>query len=204
MKDGILALNGLSTDVLIDLSFKSKLNISLKKDLHYFNRSELLNELFYMTEWYDLNTLLADISIDYRIKSHESIVRKYEKYYPSGQARKTFNDILGFRAFCDNYDELFILDSKFFRIANMSKGKANDDGYRGVHLYFQIDNSYYPIEIQYNTLYDRQLNNWLHEYVYKRGYPNEIGQILRTYYETGKIRNEAEFTEVLKNVLSDS
>ena len=157
-----------------------------------------------MTEWYDTITSLADISIDYRIKSRESIERKYDRYYPSSQVRKTFNDILGFRAFCDNYDEVLKLDSNVFRIADMSKGKANDDGYRGVHLYFQINNSYYPIEIQYNTLYDRQLNNWLHQYVYKNGYPNKTGQILRENYESGKIRSESEFAEVLKNVLLDS
>lgn len=32
-----------------------------------------------------------------------------------------------------------------FHVADMSKGKSDDDGYRGVHLYFQKDNSYYPI-----------------------------------------------------------
>ena len=32
-------------------------------------------------------------------------------------------------------------------------GKANDDGYRGVHLYFQLDHKHYPIEIQMNTYY---------------------------------------------------
>lgn len=57
-----------------------------------------------------------------------------------------------------------------FHVADMSKGKSDDDGYRGVHLYFQKDNSYYPIEIQFNTLYDRQLNNWLHEYLYKKNF----------------------------------
>ena len=67
----------------------------------------------------------------------------------------------------------------------MSGGKARDDGYRGVHAYFQLSNFHYPIENQYNTFYDRQINNWLHKYVYKRGY-------------------RAEVKEVLKNVLSDS
>ena len=84
----------------------------------------------------------------------------------------------------------------------MSTGKANDDGYRGVHLYFQLDNEHYPIEIQYNTLYDRQMNNWLHDCVYKKGYPNQIGQKLRFFYEDGKIKNISEFQEVLDCVLS--
>lgn len=45
----------------------------------------------------------------------------------------------------------------------MSFGKAYDGGYRGIHAYFQIDGFHYPIEIQYNTYYDRQFNNWLHK-----------------------------------------
>ena len=40
-----------------------------------------------------------------------------------------------------------------------------DDGYRGVHLYFQLYNNHYPIEIQFNNTYTIQLNNWLHDYL---------------------------------------
>ena len=85
----------------------------------------------------------------------------------------------------------------------MSQGKANDDGYRGVHLYFQLDHQHYPIEIQMNTYYDRQINNWLHKHLYKKNYPNEVGLKLRKFYENGKILNENMFQEVLENVLSD-
>lgn len=88
-----------------------------------------------------------------------------------------------------------------FHVADMSKGKSDDDGYRGVHLYFQKDNSYYPIEIQFNTLYDRQLNNWLHEYLYKKNFSDNVGKIMRMAYEAGKIKNVMEFEEVLNNVL---
>ena len=59
-------------------------------------------------------------------------------------------------------------------------------------------------DIPYNTYYDRQLNNWLHKYVYKRNYSNEIGCILRKEYEGGKIRTEKDFLEVQNHVLSDS
>ena len=76
----------------------------------------------------------------------------------------------------------------------MSNGKAHDDGYRGVHVYFQRKSTCYPIEIQFNTLYDRQLNNWLHDYLYKKSYPDEVGKTLR---------NEIQFEEALKNVLSN-
>ena len=71
-------------------------------------------------------------------------------------------------------------------------------------LFCRHDGKYYPIEIQFNTLLDRQLNNWLHDYLYKKDYPIETGRILREKYESGLIRNEHEFKEVLNNVLSGS
>ena len=86
----------------------------------------------------------------------------------------------------------------------MSSGKAVDDGYRGVHVYYQKSGKHYPIEIQVNTLFDRQLNNGLHGDVYKKDYSIETGCILREKYESGLIRNEHEFKEVLNNVLSGS
>ncbi len=73
-----------------------------------------------------------------------------------------------------------------------------------VYVYFQLSNYHYPIEIQYNTYYDRQLNNWLHKYKYNRKYNDIIGCTLRKEYENGMIRFENEFLEVLNCVLSDS
>ena len=71
-------------------------------------------------------------------------------------------------------------------------------------MYYQKSGRHYPIEIQFNTLFDRQLNNWLHAYLYKKNYPIETGKIMREKYESGLIRNEDEFKEVLNNVLSNS
>ena len=163
----------------------------------------LIEELENMTAWLDEQSVFDGIALDYRIKSLDSILGKYDRYYPDHQMRKFFNDILGFRAFCDSYEDVLALDSELFRVADMSKGKAIDDGYRGVHVYYQRDSKHYPIEIQFNTLYDRQLNNWLHDYLYKKDYPNEVGKKMREYYENGKIRNVDDFKEVLENVLSN-
>ena len=88
------------------------------------------------------------------------------------------------------------------RVVDMSKGKTRDDGYRGVHVYYQKDNFHYPIEIQFNTYYDRQFNDWMHDKFYKRGYSDQVGIILRKLYEGGKIKSLKEFEEVLANVLS--
>lgn len=53
----------------------------------------------------------------------------------------------------------------------MIYGKANDDGYRGLHLYKYEKNS-------------------------------NIGELLRKKYDNGKIKNEVDFKEAMKNVLS--
>jgi len=86
----------------------------------------------------------------------------------------------------------------------MTHGKAKDDGYRGIHVYYQLDGYHYPIEIQYNTYYDRQFNNWLHKYIYKKSYDSSVGSQLRKIYEDGLIQTERKFREILSNVLSDS
>lgn len=203
MDEQLLKMNGLSMEILNELSFESHLGISLKKNLHYFDKDLLIAELVTMTEWLDEQEILSGIALDYRVKSLDSILLKYDRYYPDHQTRKVFNDVLGFRAFCDNYDQV-LEGSSQFRIADMSSGKAVDDGYRGVHVYYQKSGKHYPIEIQFNTLFDRQLNNWLHNYLYKKDYPEEIGRIVRKKYENGLIRNEHEFKEVLNDVLSGS
>ncbi len=201
----ILKKDGLSLEKLEELSYHSHLGIRLKKNLHYFDKDSLFRELDEVNAWYDSCDGLHDIVTDYRIKSIQSARLKYERYYPDHQMGKVFNDMLGFRALCDNYEDVLQLSAcENIRVADMSMGKANDDGYRGIHVYYQLSSYHYPIEIQYNTYYDRQLNNWLHKYVYKRNYGNKIGCILRKVYEDGKIRTEKEFVEVQNHVLSDS
>ncbi|MBR1709768.1 MAG: RelA/SpoT domain-containing protein [Clostridia bacterium] len=201
MIEEILQLNGLSVDLLGRLSYQSNLGKSLKQNLHYFDHDELMSELLKMRRWIRTCPELEDIALDYRIKSMDSIELKYQRYFPNRQLRQVFNDILGFRAFCDDYRQVLSETSKEFRIVDMSSGKAHDDGYRGVHLYYQKDNFHYPIEVQFNTLYDRQVNNWLHAFLYKKNYPDEVGRHMRVAYEDGKIKNADEFEEVLKDVL---
>ncbi len=203
MDEYLLKMNGLSREILETLSYESQLGIPLKRNLHYFDKQLLIEELMAMTDWLDEQEILSEIALDYRVKSLDSILIKYDRYYPDHQTRKVFNDILGFRAFCDNYSQVLEFETSQFRIADMTCGKAIDDGYRGVHVYYQKTGRHYPIEIQFNTMYDRQMNNWLHDYLYKKNYPVEIGKLLRDRYENGRIRNETEFKEALENVLSD-
>ena len=202
----ILEKDGLTLEMLRDLSYKTSLEISLKKNLHYFEYELLMKDIGKYIDYLDDKETLRNIKMDYRIKSIQSVEYKYKRYYPDHQMRKVFNDILGFRGLCDNYDEVMELkEFENIRFADLTSGKSGDDGYRGIHVYYQLDNSYYPIEVQYNTFYDRQLNNWLHKYVYKKDNCSlDVGRVMREYYEEGRIKTEYEFKEVLCHVLSNS
>lgn len=200
--EAILKRDGLSLELLSSLSYKSELGISLKKNLHYFNRDELLDELNRVRKWYLSLDVLADLPVDYRIKSAQSISLKYDRYYPDHQVRKVFNDLLGFRSMVDSYEDILEVDEACLKVVDMSQGKSVDDGYRGVHVYFTHKPGYYPVEIQYNTYYDRQINNWLHKYVYKRFDNPDIGLELRLAYERGYIHSEDDFVRRLDDVLS--
>lgn len=161
---GLLETNGLSVEILAGLSYKSQLGKSLKNNLNAFEKEPLLQDALAATEWFDANELLGEVALDYRVKSEESIRSKYERYYPDRPAQKVFNDLLGFRALCMSYKEVLQLSLPQITVVDMSHGKARDDGYRGVHLYYKVDNFHYPIELQFNTFLDRQLNDWLHDY----------------------------------------
>lgn len=200
----ILQRDGLTISILEKLSYKSELGINLKKNLHYFEKEKILKEIIKVNEWYDEFAELHNLALDYRIKSVQSAMLKYDRYYPDHQARKVFDGLLGFRSLCDNYEDVLALKSiSELRVADMSSGKAKDDGYRGIHVYYQKDGYHYPIEIQYNTYYDRQFNNWLHKFIYKKNYKDEVGLQLRKMYESAKIQIEQDFKEALENVLSD-
>ena len=49
----ILKKDGLSLEILYKLSYQSKLGRNLKKNLHYFEKNSLFQELICVNEWYD-------------------------------------------------------------------------------------------------------------------------------------------------------
>lgn len=195
-------LYGITEDLLNKLSYESEMGKSLKNTLRKFDKEELINELLDLKEFYESTELLKDAKFSYRVKSLQSCMVKYNKYYPSVEVYKCYNDILGIRLIVSDYDIIRKQGLEKFRIADMSNGKVNDDGYRGIHLYYQKSNKHYPIEIQINSKYDRQLNDWLHIHLYKNIKNNEIGVLLRKKYDNNEIKSEVEFKEALRNVLS--
>lgn len=197
----ILDKVGLSVDILDSLSYKTNLSVSMKRTLRHFEKDDVLDDIRNARQWYNKQEILYKLPIDLRIKSIGSASIKFDRY-PNSTFSRVFNDILGFRSICSNYEEVLSLEAEEkIRVVDMSKGKTHDDGYRGVHVYYQKDNTHYPIEIQFNTYYDRQFNDWMHDKFYKRGYDDKIGIILRNLYEDGKIKSSKEFEGVLANVL---
>ena len=78
----ILERDGLTLELLKQLSYKSELGINLKKNLHYFDKDSLFDELIKINSWYDECEELYDLALDYRIKSVQSAILKYNRYYP--------------------------------------------------------------------------------------------------------------------------
>lgn len=186
-------------NILERISYRSQLGKSLKNTLRKFNKEELFDEInsliLYFTEHENI------ITHEHRIKSLQSCNLKYKKYYPSVEVEKVFNDILGIRIIVNDYtvvDNIILPDG--VKIADMRNGKANDDGYRGIHMYYQKDHYHYPIEIQFMTSKDRQFNEWLHIFLYKYASDNLIGVRLRQLYDNGIINTEEDFRKEMQSL----
>lgn len=53
MDENVLMVNGISVELLTQLSYHSQLRMSLKRTLRHFDKSALIDELMTMTEWLD-------------------------------------------------------------------------------------------------------------------------------------------------------
>ena len=201
MKEAIITIDW---ELLEDISYRTSLGKSLKNTLRKFNQEELFDEIDRMISYFTEIATEDILTTENRVKSLQSCKLKYEKYFPSTPVEKTFNDVLGLRLVIDDYDLVDrLVAPESARIVDMRNGKAEDDGYRAIHVYYQKDHWHYPIEIQFVTPNDRQFNEWLHVYVYKYLSDSSIGCRLRTLYDKGEVTTEEEFRKELNNVLLD-
>lgn len=186
-------------DSLKSISYQSNLGKSLKNTLRKFDKEELFDDIESAISYFTEIALEEVVHYPYRVKSLQSCMIKYEKYYPSTAVEKAFNDLLGIRIIIGDYSDLDSLQlPEMTKVVDMRNGKAIDDGYRGIHIYFQKDHSHYPIEIQFMTPSDRQFNEWLHIYVYKYIEDRSVGRHLRELYEQGVIKNEESFRKEMQ------
>lgn len=184
-------------ELLDNVSYQTKLGRSLKNSLRKFDKEELFKELNDIIK--SFTRIKHCLPNENRIKSIQSCLLKYDKYYPATPVEKAFNDMLGIRIVVDSYDcldEIYVPED--VRIVDMRNGKAIDDGYRAIHLYFQKDHFHYPIEIQIMSSKDHQFNVWLHTFLYKYVSDASIGRNLRDLYERGIIITEEDFRKEMK------
>lgn len=60
----------------------------------------------------------------------------------------------------DSYEDKY---PKYFMARDMRYGYIEDDGYRGVHLFFQLTTQHYPIQLNVYTHEDYLFNKWIKE-----------------------------------------
>lgn len=101
-----LEKNGLSVQTLRELSYRTTMERSLANSLRKFDEKILFKEVSEMIRFYQEADILDFVDLDYRIKSKDSCIRKYNKFYPEMRLEKVFNDLLGFRMLTDNYKSL--------------------------------------------------------------------------------------------------
>lgn len=154
------------------------------KTLRYFNIDEVYLssiEFFATAEFYKLDKFLNDnkdenSKFTFRLKTFESFEKKWIKNSRVGCEKKFY------KACNDNYGYRFIVDCKEEDLINLvnsleikdvtiidfySKNKTNDDGYRGIYMYFWYNRRGFPLEFQIWTVKDALLQFYTHEIIYK-------------------------------------
>ena len=124
MVEDILKKDGLSFALLRKLSFRTRLEENLDQPISGLDEETLTEELKNIVAWYDSSDILAGLPIDYRIKSLQAILRKYQRASGESRVERVFNDILGFRTLCDNYEDRITHDirrSNWLEILNRSQ-----------------------------------------------------------------------------------
>lgn len=156
------------------------------KTLRYFDIDEMyLNgidyynscgEVFRSFENFLKENLHVNTRFTSRFKAFESFEKKWEKNSRIGQEKKFYkacNDILGYRFIVDCKEEDLVNLINSLKLDDVtiidfySNKKTNDDGYRGIHMYFWYNRRGFPIEFQIWTIKDALLQFYTHEIIYK-------------------------------------
>lgn len=157
-----------------------------KKTLRHYDFNEVYEYTIQFFENIDDNleilikylksNLSEDIKFTYRFKTEESFKMKWKKYLIFGKKfYKACNDLLGVRFIvkCNERElkeklKIFYNDENC-KIINFYENnkKTNDDGYRGIHIYFRYNKNSFPIEFQFWTRKDAILHFYTHEVIYK-------------------------------------
>lgn len=135
----------------------------------------------------------------FRFKSDVALKQKYERGIKNNwDYYRTFNDVLSFRLKLKEYPKVL---PTYFTVDDHRAviDQEKDNGYRGMHLYFQLSPQHYPIEIQVWSSDDWNFNLWAQTYEVFFKDP-KIGRILKQMCLQGKITNLERFEKELVNL----
>lgn len=156
-------------------------SISWKKSLHHNDFENVYSSVLdYFAACDDFLRRLSEFAaasdngfdLSYRCKTEQSLRLKWDRNLDAGRPlRKVCNDIIGIRLVLDCppsllHDVSIAIDGYKTECINFySTPKAQDDGYRGIHLY--IYGTSFPVELQIWTRQDAVLHFYSHEAIYK-------------------------------------
>jgi len=133
-----------------------------------------------------------------RVKTPDSIERKVLRN-PDKEFQSVFNDLLVLRIYCKEYPTAY---PDYYRVVDMRCGKKVDDGYRGIHLYYKLDNFHYIIEIQIWSEYDSVFNIMSHKFGYK-SIPSHVLKQVHEKRVQGCLLTESDYFEEVRKLWND-
>jgi putative GTP pyrophosphokinase len=184
-----------SREMLMELSFESGFDKSLANlSVREVSVSDVVSLIRRFAEYMQSRVVLLN-GLEYRIKSDESAVLKYNKYVLRGaKIGLVLNDLLVIRIHCKTYPTEF---PPFFKVIDLRSGKERFDGYKAVHLYFQASNRHLPIEIQLWDKRDGTFNDYSHQVGYKVT-PDNVLAAARLAYDAGRIKSLEDFQNTIQ------
>lgn len=192
LKDNGIGIKSAIEKLQMSFSFPEGFPNINKKTLRHYDFEEVYDYSLEFFENSDENlkglinylndNLTSKVRFTYRLKTRDSLKKKWEKYLVFGKKfYKGCNDLLGIRFIIDaSKEELSAMIKNFENDGNCEiinfyeKNKINDDGYRGIHVYFRYNRNSFPIEIQFWTRKDALLHFYTHEVIYKSDPENEV------------------------------
>lgn len=163
-------------------SFESQLDYKFDEYIHEFKRGLAILYIRIRARIETQLNISSKVTFIGRVKTEDSLFskihRKFHEQDGHFPVNSCINDLLGFRIidpfFNENISEIkYILEKykeKGFKVRNLDR---INKGYIAYHIYFRLDNTTFPIEVQIWDKTNEKSNLELHE-IYKKGYIKDV------------------------------
>lgn len=169
-------------NLLRELSIASSLNCNLHKVLaEDIDKNLIVRDL---RKWEQLLSIYKDYlgCKDIKLITEDEILTRTTSS-AEDRALNVFtwlHNMLTLTYIVDDYD---IDYPNCYRIVDMRYGRVIQNGYRGVHMLWQLAKQYYPIQIKFFTKEDYFFNKWCESHIEKDINYFLLGDYMRQYYD---------------------